>query len=103
MEITEAGRARSDNAVGFRTTREGYPAGGQQCDHQIVGWTRADVGDAKAHRYIFARIDHAIAWLTTLSGECCAAVAKYRQLPSGDTDFPNATTVGRNSQIALHI
>src|SRR6185295_4526526 len=103
METAEAGCAGIDYAIILRTAGEGYASSGLQGDHEIVRWTRPDVGNAEANRYIFARIDNAVARLTTFSGKRSAAVAKHGQLPSGNTDFPNAPTVSGCPQVALHV
>src|SRR6266542_5538023 len=103
MEFTRAGRAGGDHAVGFRATWESDTACSKQSHYEVFGWPGAYVGDAEVHGHIFAGIDHAVARRATFSRDGSAAVTKQGQLPSGNADLPNASTVGRDTQVTLHV
>src|SRR6266403_62171 len=103
MKLTCAGRTGVDYAVSLRTAGERYASRWQQRDDEIVGWSGADVCNTEVESYVFARIDYAVSGGTTLSNNRGAAVTKHRQLPAGNTNLPDTSTVSGDAQVALHV
>src|SRR6266496_6276604 len=97
MEIAKAGCARIHDAITNGSAGEGDAAGRQQRNDQVRCWPGSDIVYAEAERHIFMPVNHSVSWSAAFGYQSCAAIAEYRQLTTGNSYFPDASSVSSDA------